>query len=439
MSSLIKNEQITKIVSTPRIPAIDFVRGLAIIFMALDHASTYWNIGRFGRTGEGLTSWSEEAGAFTNFFRPEYGGDLLNFLVRFVTHWCAPTFIFLAGTSIVLFEARRLEKGVPQSEITKHIVIRGLILLLIEWTIIAWAFHAAPFYFGVLALLGVGFIVFAFARNVSWKIILGFSLFLFMEPLIDGFIRGLSGRDMSMFYFGFIFNQLPANLKHYLLTVSFWPNWPHGLYPLDPWLGVMGLGFVFGHWLRKQKIPEDNHLIAKRLALVGSVTIVIFFILRLLQGWPINYLGIWEADGVLRPDAFAIQTFFLLAKYPPSIGFLLWTLGGMCLALSFAFYFQDQDWFQKWTLPIVLFGSTPLFFYSIHLLIYGAVPFLMSVLLYGEPTHYAFIGKIFADMLFLSLLVTLIVWIIGLVILYPACVTFQQMKKRYPNSVFQYI
>ena len=159
-----------KTLPTYRIQAIDLVRGLAIILMALDHASTFWNVGRIA--GAGLTSWSDEAKAFTNFDRLVYP-DLLNFLVRFVTHWCAPTFVFLAGTSIVLFEAKRLEQGVPQSEITKHLIIRGLILLLIEWTIIAWAFLAAPFYFGVLALLGVGFIIFAFARRVDLKIILG--------------------------------------------------------------------------------------------------------------------------------------------------------------------------------------------------------------------------------------------------------------------------
>ncbi|MHA2202485.1 MAG: DUF1624 domain-containing protein [Candidatus Hodarchaeales archaeon] len=434
MSNLVKNEQIAKMISTPRIPAIDFVRGMAIILMALDHASTYWNIGRVG--GAGLTSWSDEAGAFTNFFRPEYP-DLLNFLVRFVTHWCAPTFVFLAGTSIVLFEAKRLEQGVVQNEITKHLIIRGLILLVIEWTVIAWAFHAAPFYFGVLALLGVGFIIFSFARHAPPKAILVFSLVLFLEPLIDGFIIGLPGRKLSILYWDALANQLPAPLHDFILTSSFWPNWPTGLYPLDPWLGVMGLGFVFGHWLRKQKIPDDNQLVAKQLVLVGGVVLVCFFILRLIQGWPINYLGIWEADGVLRSDAFTIETFFLLAKYPPSLGFLLWTLGCMCLALAFAFYVQDQEWFQKSTIPVVLFGSTPLFFYSVHLLLYGAVPGLISILS-GETTHYSFIGTLFGGSLFLSLLVTFLVWIIGLIILYPACVTFRKMKKQYPDTLLKY-
>ena len=418
MSNLVKNELGMKIISTPRIPAIDFVRGLAIILMALDHTSDIWNVGR--TSFEGMTSWDQEAMALTNFYRPVFP-DFLNFLIRFVTHWCAPTFVFLAGTSIVLFEAKRLELGFPQNEISKHLVIRGLILLLIEWTLIAFVFRVDPFYFGILALLGVGFIIFAFGRRIDPKITLVFSLFLFIEPLIDSFVLRLSSRHFSIFYWGFIFNQFPPDLQNYILTVSFWPNWPQGMYPLDPWLGVMGLGFVFGHWLRRQKLPEDNCLVAKRLALTGGISIGIFLILRLLQGWPINYLGIWTADGYLRPDAFTFETFFLLAKYPPSIGFLLWTLGGMCLALAFAFHLQNWDWFQNWTLPIVLFGSTPLFFYSVHLIIYGAVPFLLD-------SEKAF-----------SLQITLLVWILGLVILYPICHEFRKLKKRYPDSPLKYI
>ncbi|UCE12944.1 MAG: DUF1624 domain-containing protein [Candidatus Heimdallarchaeota archaeon] len=434
MLNLSNSMEKEKKITNSRILAIDFVRGLAIILMALDHASAFWNVGKRG--GSGLVYfWNEEVGAFTDFHRPIFP-DLINFLVRFVTHWCAPTFIFLAGTSIVLFEAKRLEKGVSQSEISKHLIIRGLILLLIEWTIIAWAFHAEPFYFGVLALLGVGFIIFAFFRRVDPKVVLIFSLVLFLGPLIDYFLLGLPGRYFSFFNPGFIISQFPASLQNYFFTVTYIPQYPPliGLYPLDPWLGVMGMGFVFGHWLQKQNIPEDNQFIAKRLAMAGGVSIFAFFVLRLTQGWPFNHLSILDAKG----DPFSIETFFLLAKYPPSLGFLLWTLGGMCLALSVAFYFQNHEWFQKWTSPIVLFGATPLFFYSTHLLLYGAVPIFMSILS-GEPTHNTFIITLFGDALFLSLLVTLVVWILGLLILYPACVQFRHMKKMYPDPVFKYI
>jgi uncharacterized membrane protein len=404
----------TKLKAIPsyRITAIDFVRGLAIILMALDHASTFWNSGR--TAAEGLEG-----------YRPVFP-DIFQFLIRFVTHWCAPTFIFLAGTSIVLFETKRLEKGVSQKEITKNLVIRGLILLFIEWTLIGWAFRTAPFYFGVLAMLGTGMIVFAFIRRLSEykhgdKIILGLSLLIFSEPLIDSFILNLHQREFSILYWGFLFNQFPEPIKHTIQTFLFQPNWPYGLYPLDPWIAVMSLGYLFGRWLKKQELPEKNHYIAKRLAITGGFLLSTFFISRLFQGWPFSYLGIWLDDGVLRPDAFNIDTFFLLAKYPPSIVFLLWTLGGMCFALAVAFYLQDREWFQRWSTPIVLFGTTPLFFYSIHLYIYGLHLHLLDLL-----NNF-------------SLPVTIIVWILGLLVLYPACLEFKSLKIKYPNSPLKYI
>ncbi|MFW9992198.1 MAG: DUF1624 domain-containing protein [Candidatus Odinarchaeota archaeon] len=407
---------INRTVPSSRIIAIDFVRGLVMILMALDHASTYWNSGRF-------------FGEFWNAARPEVMPDLLQFLVRFVSHWCAPTFVFLAGTSVILFEGRRLEKGVSQNEIAKHLVIRGLVLLLIEWTLIAWIFSAGTLYFGVLAAIGVGLIVFAFARRIDTRIILGFSLFLLLDPIFAEFIwnplfqPGYHPVSFSIFYIGDIFNQIPNHqFVVWLQAATFYPSWPYGLYPLDPWLGVMGLGVVFGRWLQKQQqLPNTGQHIAKRLAITGSISFVLFFIIRTTQGIPTSYFPIWVADGVLMENAFAIQNYFFLSKYPPSIVFLLWTLGGTCLALAAAFYFQDREWFKKWTGPVVLFGSTALFFYIAHLYVYGTVPTLLNLV------------KSF------SIQITLLVWVLGLLILYPACQEFRKLKKRYPDSPLKYI
>ncbi|MFX0212430.1 MAG: heparan-alpha-glucosaminide N-acetyltransferase domain-containing protein, partial [Candidatus Hodarchaeota archaeon] len=113
MNVNLSKDQTLRISLPSRIQAIDFVRGLVMILMALDHASSYWNQGRF-------------FGEFWNWGRPPLP-DLLQFLVRFVSHWCAPTFVFLAGTSIVLFETNRINKGVQDNEITKHLAIRGLV------------------------------------------------------------------------------------------------------------------------------------------------------------------------------------------------------------------------------------------------------------------------------------------------------------------------
>ncbi|MFW9902874.1 MAG: DUF1624 domain-containing protein [Candidatus Thorarchaeota archaeon] len=403
--------------SLPRIPAIDFVRGLAIILMALDHASSYWNSGRF-------------FGEFWFVDRPEVLPDLLQFLVRFVSHWCAPTFVFLAGASIVLFETKRLEQGTPQKEITEHLVIRGVLLLLIEWTLIAWLFTAAPYYFGVLAAIGVGLIIFAFARKLDTKIVLGFSLFLLLSPIIAGFVwnplfqPGRHPTSFTIFYFGDIINPLLSDYPEFLSwlqAVVKWPQWPYGLYPLDPWLGVLGLGFVFGRWLvQKQQLANSNEYIAKRFLQAGLLTLLGFFIIRISQGFPTSYFPIWISDGILIENAFAIQNFFFMSKYPPSPVFLLWTLGGMCLALALAFYYQENRQFQDLVKPISIFGGTALFFYCAHLVVYGIIPLMLGV-------KNAF-----------SIQITFIVWVLGLLILYPICIEFRKLKKQYPKSILKY-
>ncbi len=375
-----------------RILTIDFVRGLAVVLMALDHASLYWNEGR--RSMEGLQG-----------FRPIFP-DLLQFIMRFVSHWCAPTFIFLAGTSLALSEINRLKKGTIEWEITKHFIVRGVVLLAIEWTLIGLIFNAAPFYFGVLACIGVGIIILAFLRRLPTRVILMLSITLIIfSPL------------MTLFVYSDIAFALPAFL-YYFQVALFDPVWPYGLYPLIPWIGVMGLGYVFGHWVQKQQqLSNGNQLIAKCLAIIGASCIGAFFIFRIGPlnipgGWPFNYL---------TAESFTINHFFLLAKYPPSLVFLFWTLGGMCLALSLGFKLQDQVWFQKWTIPIVVFGTTPLFFYVAHLYLYSII-----------PTTFSLLNSF-------SLMTTLLVWFLGLTILHPLCLRFQMIKKRYSDSPLKYI
>ncbi|MFW9777731.1 MAG: DUF1624 domain-containing protein [Candidatus Heimdallarchaeota archaeon] len=401
-----------------RIAAIDFTRGLVVILMALDHASTYWNSGRV-------------FGEFWFGSRPVPMPDLLQFLIRFVSHWCAPAFVFLAGTSIVLYESSRRKRDIAEKEITNNLIARGCVLLIIEWTLIGWLFSAGSGYFGVLAAIGVGLIIYAFLRRLSTKIVLGFSLFLVLSPLFAGFIwnpimeAGSHPVNFSILYPGVILDPILSinpELQTWIRTILHWPQFPYGLYPLDPWLGVMGLGIVFGRWLLKQQ--EDKKTtrdISKKLGLTGGIALILFFFVRTLLGLPSTYFPIWSANGVLIENAFMIQNYFWMSKYPPSIVFLLWTLGGMCLALAAGFYLQENEKFQKWASGILLFGSTALFFYCTHLLIYGAVPVVLGLV------------KLF------SIQVTLLVWILGLLILYPLCIRFKQIKRRYPHSLLKYI
>lgn len=402
--------------SVKRIPTIDFVRGVAIILMALDHASTYWNSGRF-------------FGEFYYSQRPEILPDFFQFLIRFVSHWCAPTFVCLAGASLVFSETKRLEKEIPQREITKHFVIRGLVLLNIEWILIGPLFDAENLYFGVLAAIGVGFILFGFIRKLNTKLILGFSLILLLSPIFAEFIwnpifnPGAHPVSFSIFNFGYLVGFIEnTRFKNRLNATTFDPMWPYGLYPLDPWLGIMGIGIILGRWiLKQQELPKSNESISKKLTAIGGASLLIFFILRTIQGFPTSYFPIWQETGVLIENAFTFQNYFFMSKYPPSTVFLLWTLGGMCLALAFGFYLKKNKTFQKWTNPIRIFGQTALYFYCVHLLLYAVIPKALN-LTRG-----------------FSIQITLIVWIIGLILLYPSCLEFQKLKKQHPNSILKYI
>jgi uncharacterized membrane protein len=391
-----------------RLLPIDFVRGIVIILMALDHASLS---NPYHAAGEGLQ------GA-----RPVWP-DVFTFLTRFVPHYCAPAFIFLAGTAITLSTVKRQERGETQTSISQHLLIRGLILLLIEWTLISTLFGlfgASQFYFGVLACIGVGFIIFAFAHRLPNSVLVIFSLvIIILSPF--------------MLSFPFIVVETETNeLLIYLAVVLFNPMFPYGMYPLIPWIGLMGLGVVFGRWiLHEQNTLNSTKKIAERLGIIGIACLVSFFILRFVSflgiplipipdtsaGWPANYLP---------PESLAIEHFFLLAKYPPSIVFLLWTMGGTFVLLAIGFFLQENPRFSMWMTPVLLLGTTALFFYCTHITLYIISAVLINVLIPNSPP----IG---------ALIISLITWVVGIVLLLPLCLWFQEVKKRHPTSFLKYI
>lgn len=375
-----------------------------MILMALDHASI---INPYHAAGEGFLGG-----------RPEYP-DPITFLTRFLTHYCAPGFLFLAGTAITLSTFKRKEKGDTQNAISQHLIIRGLILLLIEWTLISTlfsSFGAVQFYFGILACIGIGMITFAFAHRLPSSVItitsIGIILLspiMLLSPIIT-------------------FETETNEIVRFLAVALFYPmtyeGRLYGIYPLVPWIGVMGLGVVFGRWLlRQQEISSSNRKIAERLGIAGGLCLVVFFVSRVaallgIQTWPANYLD---------PESLAIEHFFLIAKYPPSIAFLLWTIGGILLLLAIGFYFQENSRFRSMMTPVLLFGATALFFYCVHITLYmsGAI-FVWTQISY-EPG------------VFDALIVSLIWWIMVLLVLIPLCFWFRDIKNKHPTSVLKYI
>jgi uncharacterized membrane protein len=365
-----------------RLFAIDAVRGWVMIFMALDHAVlfTYYHISAEGFQGR----------------LPDPMPEALHYLTRFITHYCAPTFIFLAGLGVALYTLSRRSQGLTQAEITHKLVTRGLLLVALQLTIInfIWGFGvssgAALTYFGVLSCIGVGMVILAFARRLPLSILGGGALLvLLLIPVVLTATRVSPGAERPV------------------LEILLQPSdkgWLAVNYPILPWLGVMALGCACGYW-----IGERPQRTSRFFLILGAAFLAAWLPLRLAGGY-----------GNLTPYAGGDwRHFLLMSKYPPSLVFLLWTLGGMCVAIAVHNHLENRLSSTRLFGIVSLFGKTPLFFYIVHLQLYKSLSLIP--LLRG------------------NLALSYLTWLIGLAVLFPLCAGFHSLRQRYPNSVLQYV
>ena len=370
--------------SSRRLHFIDFTRGLVMILMAWDHVSMYWMELHGG--GEGL------------YLHRDPGLDFALFMARFVSHWCAPTFVFLSGVSLALSVNGRLRRGNSERSITLHIIKRGLLLLAFEALIVSPAFDLPRYYFGVLAAIGASLIVFSVARRLPTSAILASSLVILLNH--------------QWLDLGFIPTE--AAWGHYLVRILYEPGFtwsPYfSLYPVIPWIGVMGLGWGFGALLTKTDREEVMRL-KMPLLVTGAVSVGLFVIVRWLNGYG-NLVRRWSNH---------ILDWLYMSKYPPSVAFLLWTLGGTCVFMTIGILIEERGWTSRNVSGAIhTFGRVPLFFYLTHLWLYRLR--LPKV----DPP------------LYLDLMQTLGLWAVGLVVLWMFCTRYEVLKRRHPRFL-QYI
>jgi uncharacterized membrane protein len=315
-----------------------------------------------------------------------------------VSHVCAPTFIFLAGTVLAISASRRLEKGDTQTEVSLHLIKRGLLLLVFEALIVAPAFGLPFTYFGVIACIGVCLILFSVFRRFPPVLILGLSLLIIINHSFLN-LDFIPSNTAWGWYAKVIIHEPNFN----------WFPWV-GLYPIIPWIGVMGLGWSFGTFLTYLN-PQKIDRLKIPLSLIGIASIVLFFIVRWNNGF----------GNLLPRRGTSIIDWLYVSKYPPSIAFLLWTLGLMCIFLALGLFLKNQSWYEKGISGMILaFGRNPLFFYLVHLWLYrGRLPFT-------PKTSY------------LEMWQTFIFWIIGLVVLWQLCIRYEKIKRKHPK-LLQYI
>jgi uncharacterized membrane protein len=371
-------------VTVDRLGFIDFARGLVMMLMAWDHVSGFWNQVHGGL--EGIYAYRNPS------------LDFPLFMSRFITHFCAPTFIFLTGVSLALSVKKRLSRGDSQRDISLHIIKRGLVLLALAILLEAPAFDLPYLYFGVISCIGACLIIFSVYRRLPVMAILAVSLIIILNH--------------QWLDLGFI--SMDAAWGHYLRRLIHEPGFtlsPYfSLYPIIPWLGVMGLGWVFGsylHGIGKDRISK----LKLPLVATGAASFALFFVVRYFNGYG-NLVRRWSDD---------ILDWLYLSKYPPDIAFLLWTLGGTCLFLALGLVIEDRGWSGRGLAGVVqTFGRVPLFFYLTHLWLY-------RLRLPGVPAPF-----------YLDLPQTLGLWAVGLVVLWLLCSRYERLKRRYPRFL-QYI
>lgn len=251
------------------------------------------------------------------------------FLTRWITHFCAPVFVFLAGTSAWLSGFKKGKK-----RLSAFLLTRGIWLLFVEVLVMNFAFtfnfHPGSIFLQTIWALGVSMMALSFLIYLPKRVILLLSLaIVFGHNLLDNVHVGGGG-----------FSELGWSMLH---ESKFLPLHPVGifvLYPVLPWIGVMAAGYCFGELYTS--LTADNR--KKKLILLGSLCIFLFIVIRFTNVY--GNLGPWEKQKSL---VFTILSFINTTKYPPSLLYSLMTIGPAILLL--AFLEKPAGRFSKLSLP----------------------------------------------------------------------------------------
>ncbi len=373
----------------PRLDSIDFLRGVVMVVMALDHTRDFFSSYRFDPLDLTQT-------------------HALLFMTRWITHYCAPVFVFLAGTGAFLSGSR----GKTKPELAQFLLTRGLWLVVLEFTVIrfGWLFNFDySLSFGqVIWAIGVSMIalsglIFLSTRTVT---IFGVAMIVFHNML-----DSITPSQMGIFGW-------PWQIVHSGGIIIFSPNYIYiALYPLIPWIGVMAAGYGFGSLLLK-----EGRIRRKMLLMLGLGMILAFIVLRVA-----NIYGDPQPWLVQKNFLFTVFSFIKCEKYPPSFLYLLMTLGP-AIALLPAFE-KIKGWFAKF---FITFGRVPMFYYILHIYLIHALAIVaayftihnVGFLLSNNPPGTWSIPFGF------RLGVVYVVWFVVVMSLYPACKWFAGVKQR---------
>jgi len=344
------------------------------------------------------------------------------FFTRWITHFCAPLFVFLAGTGSY-FQSLR---GKPKKDLSVFLVTRGLWLIFLELTVLRvvilfnFDFNILASVLQVIWAIGCSMIVLAALIYLPLPAIAAFGVgMIAFHNLFDG-VRVTSWQGPGTPIPGFW-----ASVWHVLhvpgLIFPFGADGPKvlALYPLIPWIGVMAAGYALGSVYRLEPVARRQFLIRSGLLLTAG-----FIVLR-----AINIYGDPSPWAPQNTPVKTVLSFLAVSKYPPSLLFLLMTLGPAMLFLAWA----DGKAITGWRAFFITYGRVPLFFYMLQWITAHTLAIVASVIA-GKPTVFLFSN------LFLSpppppgtgfgLGTVYALWILGVLLLYPLCRWYAGVKAR---------
>jgi len=370
---------VPQVAAKGRILAVDALRGVALIVMALEHAANVVGAGMIAETYLGqpaqLESW------------PHWVSGL-------ATNLAAPTFWFLSGMSISLLEASRRRQGVSEWGITRFLLTRATMITLLDLTLASWLWPDNQGNVHVLLSLAVSMALLSVLRLVPIRVFTALTV-------------ALIAAYQALLYF------VPSQLVH---GSNFWQalwlaprydSYPYIEFPVLGWAGLMWLGYALGTKLSSPFLRRPRGWIA-----VGGVLLGLWLVLRVLGGYgdPMPYVA-------GQPWYY----FFVMSKAPPSLTYLAFNLGLSMFVFAFLFTLDRLA-----SIPftwLVGFGQASLFFFVIHPAIYRVLSQLILALhLPGPRIAHAYLA-----------------WLVGLAFLIPLTLAYRTLRRRYPRSILRYL
>ena len=332
---------------------------------------------------------------YQTHFTESYDGDLPNygsmavFLTRWVANICAPGFALLMGMSISIFTANKI-KVIENQLINVQLIKRGVLLIIVQQLLNVPSLffdinnldNVLVFRGGTLYALGFSMIIGALLIKVSKQrlLLLGCGV-VFANYFISSY---------------FLVHPNDNPFVHLLFTPGV-NQWVSVNYPAFPWLGVSIIGMAMGGYL-----IEDKNRFINNTWKIGISLLLLFVLLRTLSWGDYNHIA--DTNGIIN--------YFTIIKYPPSFAFIMITVG----MLNLLFWLFSKIESYSVLNPLIVFGKVPLFFYFVHYYLYIVI---------SKFTNHA-----------ISLSAMYVVWVAGLIILYPVCKYYGQFKKQQSENSF---